>query len=140
VNVAIGTDGCASNNRLDMISETRLAALLQKGLSEDAAALPAQQILAMATLHGAKAIGWDQQIGSLLPGKCADMAAVDLSAIETQPCYDPVSHLFHAAGRENISHVWVDGELLLDNRVLTRMDPVELQAKSLLWQNRFARY
>ena len=140
VNVAIGTDGCASNNRLDMISETRLTALLQKGLSEDAAALPAHQILAMATLHGAKAIGWDQQIGSLLPGKCADMAAVDLSAIETQPCYDPVSHLFHAAGRENISHVWVDGELLLDNRVLTRMDPVELQAKSLLWQNRFAKY
>jgi 5-methylthioadenosine/S-adenosylhomocysteine deaminase len=138
VNVAIGTDGAASNNRLDMLSETRLASLVQKALSQDAAALPAHQILAMATLHGAKALGWDKEIGSLVSGKCADMTAIDLSSIETQPCYDPVSHLFHAAGRENVTHVWVDGELLLDNRVLTRMDSAELQAKSSLWQNRFA--
>lgn len=138
INVGIGTDGTASNNRLDMISETRLAALLQKGTTGNAAVLDAHHILEMATLNGARALGWDREIGSLLPGKRADIAAIDLSALETRPCYDPVSHLFHAAGREQVTHVWVDGELVLDNRVLTRLDPAELQSKALVWQNRFA--
>ncbi len=137
VNVGVGTDGTASNNRLDMLAESRLASLLQKGISGDAAALAAHQTLEMATLNPAKALAWDQEIGSLVPGKYADITAVDLSSLETQPCYDPVSHLFHAAGRENVSHVWVGGELLLDNRVLTTLDEAELKAKAALWRDRF---
>ncbi len=137
VNVGIGTDGCASNNRLDMFAETRLAALLQKGVSGDAAALPALQALEMATLNGAKALQWDSEIGSLLPGKAADMVAVNLDTIETQPCYDPASHLWHAAAREHVSHVWVAGELLLDNRRLTTIDVDALKAKAATWGERF---
>jgi 5-methylthioadenosine/S-adenosylhomocysteine deaminase len=136
INVGIGTDGTASNNRLDMLAETRLATLLQKGVSGDASSLPAHQALEMATLNCAKALTWDTEIGSLLPGKLADLAAVDMASIETQPCYDPTSHLFHAAGRENVSHVWVNGELLLDNRVLSRLDEKELKAKAALWHDR----
>lgn len=140
VNVGIGTDGAASNNRLDMLAESRLATLVQKGVTGDAAALPAHRLLEMATLGGARALGWDRDIGSLLPGKCADMAAVDLSSLETQPCYDPVSHLFHAAGREHVTHVWADGELLLDNRVLTRLDEEEIKAKARMWHGRFSAF
>ena len=136
INVGIGTDGTASNNRLDMLAETRLAAMLQKGVSGDAAALPAWQALEMATLNAAKALGWDREIGSLVPGKAADMVAIDLSSIETQPCYDPASHVFYAAGREHVTHSWVNGELLLDNRVLTKLDSDELKAKAAIWQQR----
>ena len=138
INIGIGTDGAASNNRLDMLGETRLASLLQKGTTGDAAALPAHQKLEMATLNAAKALGWHDEIGSLVAGKAADMTAIDLSSIETQPVYNPVSHLFHAAGRENVSHVWVNGELLLDNRVLIKQDLAELKAKAAVWQQRFA--
>ena len=138
INVGIGTDGAASNNRLDMLGETRLASLLQKGTTGDAAALPAHQKLEMATLNAAKALGWQDEIGSLVAGKAADMTAIDLSSIETQPVYDPVSHIFHAAGRESVSHVWVNGELLLDNRTLIRQDLSELKAKAAIWQQRFA--
>ena len=137
VNVGIGTDGCASSNRLDMFAETRLATLLQKGVSGDAAALPALQALQMATLNGAKALQWDRVIGSLKPGKAADLVAVDLGSIETTPCYDPASHLWHAAGREHVTHVWVDGELLLDNRALTTMDLDAIRATSATWGERF---
>jgi 5-methylthioadenosine/S-adenosylhomocysteine deaminase len=124
INVGIGTDGAASNNRLDMLGETRLASLLQKGTTGNAAVLPAHQKLEMATLNAAKALGWQDEIGSLVAGKSADLTAIDLSSLETQPVYDPVSHIFHAAGRENVSHVWVHGELLLD--------------KAAVWQQRFA--
>ncbi len=138
VNVGIGTDGCASNNRLDMLTETRLAALLQKGITGDAAALPAHQALEMATLNAAKALGWDNEIGSLVVDKAADMVAIDLGTIETQPVYDPESHLFHAASREHVTHSWVNGELLLDNRVFTHIDESALRAKATVWQQRFA--
>ncbi len=138
VNVGIGTDGAASNNRLDMISESRFAALLQKGVSGDAAAVPAHQLLRMATLNGAKALGWDQEIGSLVAGKAADMAAIDLSGIETQPVYDPASHLFNAAGRECVSHVWVEGRRILDQRKLVRWSEVEAVDLAHRWQPRFA--
>lgn len=138
INIGIGTDGAASNNRLDMLTEVRLASLLQKGVSGDAAALPAHQALAMATLHAAKALGWDDEIGSLVPGKAADMIAIDLSSIETQPCYDPASHMFHAASREHVTHNWVAGELLLDNGALTKIDIDELKAKAQVWQQRLS--
>ena len=140
INVGIGTDGAASNNRLDMLAETRLASMLQKGVSGDAAALPVHQALEMATLNAAKALGWEHEIGSIVAGKAADLTAVDLSSLETQPVYDPASHLFHAASREHVTHVWVGGERLLDNRTLTRLEIGELKAKAILWQQRFAEH
>ena len=136
VNVGIGTDGAASNNRLDMLAEMRLAALLAKGVSGDAAALPASQALAMSTLNAARALGLDEQIGSIVAGKRADLTAIDLSSIECAPCFDVTSHIVYACARENVSHVWVDGELLVDGGVLTGMDEQEIKAKARLWKAR----
>jgi len=136
VNVALGTDGAASNNRLDMFAEIRLAALLAKGISGDATALPAWQALEMATLGAARALGLDSKIGSLRPGKFADLAAVRLDDIETSPCYDPLSHLVYAAGREQVSHVWVNGKLVLDDRQLTTIDTQEVIATAAYWRAR----
>jgi 5-methylthioadenosine/S-adenosylhomocysteine deaminase len=136
VNVALGTDGAASNNRLDVLSEMRLAALLAKGVTGNPTMLPAHTALEMATMRGARALGLDDRIGSLVPGKFADMTAIDLSAIELAPCYDPMSHLVYAAGREHVSHVWVGGELLLENGNFTRLDTRELAAKAARWKDR----
>ncbi len=138
VNVGLGTDGAASNNRLDIFTEMRLAALLAKGQSRHAAALPAHQALAMATINAARALGIDQLTGSLAVGKAADITAVDLSAPETQPCYDVASHLVYAAGRENVSHVWINGRLVLDERRLTTIDIQELNARTAFWQEKIS--
>jgi 5-methylthioadenosine/S-adenosylhomocysteine deaminase len=136
VNVGLGTDGAASNNRLDLFTEMRLAALLAKGATGDPTALPARAVLEMATIRAARALGLDDRIGTLAPGKQADMTAVDLSAVELAPCYDPLSHLVYAAGREHVSHVWVGGELLVENGGLARLDTRELAAKAAYWQKR----
>jgi len=136
VNVGLGTDGAASNNRLDVFTEMRMAALLAKGSAGDPTVLPAHTALEMATVRAARALGIDDRVGTLAPGKCADMAAVDLGALELQPCYDPVSHLVYAAGREHVSHVWVDGELLVDDGRLTRLDTGELAAKAAHWREK----
>jgi 5-methylthioadenosine/S-adenosylhomocysteine deaminase len=136
VNVGLGTDGAASNNRLDLFAEMRLAALLAKGAGGNATVLPARDVLAMATLHGARALGLENLTGSLTPGKSADMTAVNLAAPELAPCYDPVSHLVYAAGREHVSHVWVAGELLLEHGHLTRIDDAEIVAKAARWKTR----
>lgn len=136
VNVGLGTDGAASNNRLDVFAEMRLAALLAKGSTGDPTALPAQAVLEMATLRAARALGIENCVGSLVPGKFADVTAVDLSALELAPCYDPLSHLVYAAGRENVSHVWVGGELLVENGSLTRLDTRELATKAARWKDR----
>jgi 5-methylthioadenosine/S-adenosylhomocysteine deaminase len=136
VNVGLGTDGAASNNRLDLFAEMRLAALLAKGMSGDATALPAWQALELATLRPARALGLDDIIGTLTTGKCADITAVKLSGIELAPCYDPLSHLVYVAGREHVSHVWVNGELLLDNGNLTTVDISEIQARAVYWHDR----
>jgi 5-methylthioadenosine/S-adenosylhomocysteine deaminase len=136
INIGLGTDGAASNNRLDMFAEMRLAALLAKGASGTATVLPAHAALQMATLNAARALGIDEQVGSLTPGKYADMAAVRLDAIELAPCYDPVSHLVYAAGREHVSHVWVNGELLVKDGALTRIDGRELASKAAQWQKK----
>ena len=109
VNVALGTDGAASNNDLDLLDEMRVAALLAKAVSGDATAVPAHTALRMATLNGAKALGLDEQIGSLKPGKAADITAIDLSALSSQPVYDPVSQIVYTAGREQVTDVWVRG-------------------------------
>ncbi len=136
MNAGLGTDGAASNNRLDMFNEMRIAALLAKGASGDASALPAHQALAMATLHGAKALGLDQEIGSLKIGKAADMIAIDLATPETTPCYDVASHLLYAAGREHVTDVWVGGKRLLQDRALTTLDIQAISARAAHWQNK----
>ena len=139
VNVALGTDGAASNNRLDMFSEMRLASLLAKVTTGDASALPAARVLRMATLGGAAALGLDQQVGSLEAGKQADVVAVRLADVETIPMYDPVSHLVHAAGRELVTDVWVSGTRVLDDRMLVGIDVPALASRTHAWQQRLAR-
>jgi 5-methylthioadenosine/S-adenosylhomocysteine deaminase len=135
INVGLGTDGAASNNRLDLFGEMRLAALLAKGSSGDAATLPARQALRMATLNGAMALGLSDEIGSLNPGKAADICAVDLGGLENSPCFDPVSHLVHVAGRESVGHVWIAGKCCVDNKILTSSMANNLDSVVALWQN-----
>ena len=116
VNVALGTDGAASNNDLDMFGEMRAAALLGKLVAQDAAALPAAAVLEMATLNGARALGIDRETGSLEAGKCADVTAVDLGRLNTSPLYDVRSHLVYAAQSSQVSHVWCAGTALARGR------------------------
>jgi 5-methylthioadenosine/S-adenosylhomocysteine deaminase len=136
VNVALGTDGAASNNDLDMLGEMRTAALLAKGVAGDATALPAHMALRMATLHGAKALGIDDRIGSLTAGKFGDITAIDLAPIQTQPIYDPVSHIVYAASRNQVTDVWVAGQRLLAHGRLTRLDETEILAKAASWRDK----
>lgn len=136
VNVGIGTDGAASNNKLDLLGDVRLAALLAKAESGNPSALTAHQALEMATLAGAKALGMEQQTGSLVPGKFADLIAIDLSCIETQPLFDPVSQIVYASGREQVSHVWINGQCVMQERQLTTLDQGALLSKAAWWQQR----
>jgi 5-methylthioadenosine/S-adenosylhomocysteine deaminase len=138
MNVGIGTDGAASNNRLDVFAEMRLAALLAKAANNDAETLPAHVALRMATLNAAKALGLEQRIGSVKTGKCADLCAVNLASIELSPCYDPASHLVYAAGREHVSHVWVGGKLLVEEGRLLQVDEKAIARKAIEWQSRIA--
>lgn len=135
INVAIGTDGAASNNRLDMFEEMRLTALLGK-VSRGAQALPSHQILRMATLNGAIALGIEKQTGSLTVGKAADITAIDFSELTLTPCFNPLSHLIYVASREHVSHVWVNGRLLLNKGELVTLNEAELIERSQYWQNR----
>ncbi|MGB8339899.1 MAG: TRZ/ATZ family hydrolase [Burkholderiales bacterium] len=136
INIGIGTDGAVSNNKLDMFGEMRLAALLAKGASGRADVLPAHQALHMATLNAAMALGKQNEIGSLVAGKAADMIAIDLSTLQTAPCYDVISHLVYAVSREQATHVWVNGELRVENGRLSKLDATELLAKARYWQKK----
>ncbi|THF65784.1 TRZ/ATZ family hydrolase [Pseudothauera nasutitermitis] len=137
VTVGLGTDGAASNNRMDMFAEMRHASLLAKVTSGDATALPASEVLRMATLEGARALGMAERIGSIEPGKQADLCAVALDTPETRPCFDPVSHLVYVAGREHVSHVWVDGEARLDKgKSLLQTSDKELLRLAAVWQTK----
>jgi 5-methylthioadenosine/S-adenosylhomocysteine deaminase len=138
INIGLGTDSAASNNRLDMFEEMRLAALLAKAVSGRANALPAYQALQMATINGAKALGIEEITGSLVPGKAADITAVDFSDLNLLPCYDPVSHLVYSVGREHVSHVWVNGRMLVKNKQLTTLNTSELKNRAVYWQERMA--
>ena len=136
VNIGLGTDSAASNNRLDMLAELRLAALLGKLGANDAAALPARQALEMATINAARALSLDSKIGSLEKGKRADITAIKLGALELAPCYHPLSHIAYAAGREHVSHVWVDGELRVCEGRLTSLDTADITARAEFWRNK----
>jgi 5-methylthioadenosine/S-adenosylhomocysteine deaminase len=138
VNVALGSDGAASNNRLDLFAEMRFASLLAKVATGDAAALPASRVLRMATLDGAAALGLDARMGSLVPGKEADAVAVRLADLDVLPLYDPVSQLVHAAGREHVTDVWVAGERVVEDRRLINLDAGALTARARRWQERLA--
>ena len=138
VNVALGTDGAASNNDLDMFGEMRSAALLAKAVSGNASAVPAYQALRMATMNGARALGLADAIGSLEVGKWADLCAVRLDDFESTPVYHPVSQLVYASGRHQVSDVWVAGEQLLKERVLTSLDEAEILARARQWQLRIS--
>lgn len=138
VNVAVGTDGAASNNDLDLLGETRTAALLAKAVAGSASALDAHRALRMATLNGARAMGLETEIGSLEVGKAADIVAFDLSGLAQQPIYDPVSQLIYATGRDCVKHLWVGGKQLLDDRQLTRMDEQQLSATAIAWGRRIS--
>ncbi|MEK6244062.1 MAG: TRZ/ATZ family hydrolase [Pseudomonadota bacterium] len=134
INLAIGTDGAASNNRLDMFEEMRLAALLAKAVAGDAEAMPAHAALRAATLGGAAALGLGARIGSIRPGKSADLAAVQLAGPELIPCYDPASHLVYAAGRQQVTDVWVAGRQLVGRGEITNPALLGLDTRVKLWQ------
>ena len=135
VNIGLGTDGAASNNRLDLFQEMRLAALLAKAQSGRADAIGAHQALRMATLGGAQALGLDAVIGSISNGKAADLCAIDINAIGLTPCYDPVSLLVYSAGREYVSDVWVAGQIRVADGHLLETSEIELINLAALWQN-----
>ena len=138
VTVAIGTDGAASNNDLDMLGETRSAAILSKAVAQDAAGLDAFAALRAATLGSAKAMGFDHLIGSIQPGKQADLACVDLSALETQPLHHVVSQLVYATGRHQVTDAWIAGRHKLRDRQLVEMDEAGIVANARQWRSRIA--
>ncbi|MEJ2652865.1 MAG: TRZ/ATZ family hydrolase [Gammaproteobacteria bacterium] len=140
INVALGTDGAASNNDLDRFAEMRGAALLGKAVAQDASALPAHLALRMAPLNGAAALGLAEETGSLVAGKAADLAAVHLGAIETQPLYHPISQLVYAGVRHLVSDVWVAGQHLVKKGVLTTLDEQDILAKAQAWQQKIRKF
>jgi 5-methylthioadenosine/S-adenosylhomocysteine deaminase len=140
VNVALGTDGAASNNDLDMLSEMRMAALLAKGTSRDARAVPAAVALEMATINGARALGLAATTGSLEVGKSADMIAIDLKTAATLPVYDPISQIVYAASRDQVTDVWVAGRAWLRARQLQTLDEGPIGARADAWRDKIAAY
>jgi len=133
VNVALGTDGAASNNDLDLLGELRTAALLAKGVSGNASTLDAHSALRMVTLDGARAMGLESRIGSLEVGKAADITAVALDEVTAQPVYNPASQLVYSNSSHRVSHVWVNGKCLLQDGQLQTLNPHELVSKAQRW-------
>jgi len=136
VNVALGTDGAASNNRLDLWAELQMAALLAKHSTGDPTAVPAAAAIAMATINGARALNLADEIGSLVVGKAADVICVDLGGIAHQPVLDPLSQLVYAASRHDVTDVWVAGEHLVANRELVRLDAASIGVAAERWGRR----
>jgi 5-methylthioadenosine/S-adenosylhomocysteine deaminase len=139
VNVGLGTDGAASNNRVDLWQEMRTAALLAKAADQNAESLPAYQALEMATIRGAHALGLQDKIGSIEVGKQADLVAVKLDDLNSLPCFDPISHLVYVASREQVTHTWIDGQLRYqrtnDGQMqFSNMEAEELRSIALQWQ------
>ena len=138
VNVGLGTDGAASNNDLDMFGELQLAAMVAKAVAKDPEALPASAALEMATINSAKAMGLDKDIGSLEPGKFADIAAVNLDSLSTVPVNNVISHLAYAVQSRHVSHVWCGGKALLSEGELQTLDVTAIKQNAFRWQQTFA--
>ncbi len=136
INVALGTDGAASNNDLNLLSEIKTAALIAKGLSGNPEILPAHSALELATINGAKALGIDQHTGSIEAGKAADLVAINLANITMQPLYNALSQLIYADSAKNLSHTWVNGQLLVKNGQLLHIDEASLLHKTQTWQTK----
>ncbi len=138
VNVAIGTDGAASNNSLNMLEETRFAALLAKGCSGNPADVPVSEALRMSTINGARSLGIAHETGSLEVGKLADITAIDLNVLQSKPLYSPTAQIVHAATRNQVTDVWIGGNRVLNSGVLTTIDGSECMALANKWQSRIA--
>lgn len=136
LSVGLGSDGAASNNRLDLWREMLHATLLAKLSNGDASSLPAHQALRMATLHGARALGLDHRIGSILPGKAADICALRIDDPDSLPLFDPASHLLYVLGRHCVSDVWIDGQQKVKGGELLQISNTELLSVARLWQNK----
>jgi 5-methylthioadenosine/S-adenosylhomocysteine deaminase len=136
VNLALGSDGAASNNRLDLWGDIQLAGLLAKWVDGDAATMPAGEVLKMATLGGAKALGLGNEIGSVTAGKWADLVSVDLSSAATQPVYDPVSQLVYSAGPRDVRHVWIAGEQRVRDGQPLDLDVNDIVTRAQDWARR----
>jgi 5-methylthioadenosine/S-adenosylhomocysteine deaminase len=136
VNVALGTDGAASNNRLDMFAEMQLAALLGKHVAGDASAVSAAEALELATINGARSLSLDDEIGSIEAGKSADLICVDLETVAQQPVLDPVSHLVYTCSRDQVTDVWVAGEHLVNEARLQRMSTQQIRSSAKVWADR----
>jgi len=136
VNVAMGTDGAASNNDLNMLGEMHTAALVGKAVAGDAASMTSSQTLRMATINGAKALGLDAITGSLEAGKFADMIAIDFNSLELSPVYNPLSHIIYSCDREQVTDVWVAGKHLLKDRALTTLDEHKIINKANNWNDK----
>lgn len=143
VNIGLGTDGAASNNRLDVLHEAHTAAMLAKGASGRAEVFPARAVLEAMTLGGARALGMENEIGSIRTGKQADLVAVDLGAPESRPVFDPISHLIYTAGREHVADVWIAGRHVVRKRQLAdkngRTALSDVVGRIGVWQNRISR-
>ena len=133
INIALGTDSAASNNDLDMIGEMRTATLLAKGIAKSAAAVPAGTILQSATIGGATALGLANEIGTINIGKAADLTAIDLNRIATQPCYDPISQIVFASSRDQVTDVWIAGNQLLKGGKLIGTNVNDLISSANHW-------
>jgi 5-methylthioadenosine/S-adenosylhomocysteine deaminase len=140
INVAIGTDGAASNNNLDMLEEMRTAAIVAKSVSQDATVVSAHEALALATINGALMLGLEDKIGSLEAGKLADFIAVDLSDLSFAPIYNPVSQMVYAATAHQVSHVWINGVQLLANGQFTQLDSQRVRANTRQWQSKISAF
>lgn len=138
INVALGTDGAASNNDLDLLGEARTAALLAKGASADPCVVSAFEALEMLTINAASALGKSDQLGSIEVGKLADLCAIRMDNLRTAPMYDVVSHLIYTASSHQVSHVWVGGRLLLENGEFLHMDVASIIERANYWAERIA--
>ena len=136
INIGLGSDGSASNNRLDIITEIRSTLLLHKGKNQDAEFLKPLDAIKMATINAAKALGLDKKIGSIDIGKRADITVIDLNSIECQPCYDPLSTFVYSADKNSVSHVWVDGQIKVKKFFLVNIDEDKLIHNAKLWQTK----
>ena len=136
LNVSLGTDSSASNNKLDIMEEMRLAALLIKGTTKSPELLPASQAIKMATINGAKALGLDLIVGSIEKNKKADLVAINLSSIENQPIYNPLSTLVYSSSKSDINYVWINGEIKLKEKKLVGLDEEHIKQLAKKWQKK----